>query len=105
MRGKSGYRSIKSAAEELGVSQVTIRRGIAAGHIPAVHVHGNWRIPGSYFDALEQEAYAKVMLPAPGGLPMIKRENPRGGTSPRAPIGWKSAQTETTVRIVRAVPS
>lgn len=105
MRGKSGYRSIKCAAEELGVSQATIRRGITAGHIPAVHVHGNWRIPGSYFDDLEQQAYAKVVIPLTGSAILSAPAEGRGRVKSRRPVSWSSVPIESSVRIVRAVPS
>ena len=54
------YRSIRSAAGELGISQLSIRRAIHKGRIPAVEVGGVWRIPSSYFDELEARAYSRV---------------------------------------------
>ncbi|MHB8618645.1 MAG: replication-relaxation family protein [Chloroflexota bacterium] len=60
MKGKSSYRSIKAAAEELRVSPAIIRRGITDRNIPAVQLHGNWRIPASFFEELEERAYRRV---------------------------------------------
>jgi len=55
------YRSIRSAAGELGISQLTVRRAIRQGRIPAVEVGGVWRIPPSYFEELESRAYSRVV--------------------------------------------
>ena len=62
------YRSIRSAAGELGISQLTVRRAIRQGRIPAVEVGGVWRIPPSYFEELEARAYSRV-VPAGGIVP------------------------------------
>ena len=55
------YRSIRSAAGELGLSQLSVRRAIRQGRIPAVEVGGVWRIPASYFEELEARAYSRVV--------------------------------------------
>ena len=54
------YRSIRSAAGELGISQLSVRRAIHQGRIPAVEVGGVWRIPSSYFEELEARAYSRL---------------------------------------------
>ena len=53
-----GYRTVEAASVELRLAEITIYRAIAAGHIPAVKINRNWRIPASYFDDLEREAYS-----------------------------------------------
>jgi len=55
----SHYRSIRAAARELGVAEITVRRAVLAGRMPAVQVCGRWRIPGSYFTELERAAYGR----------------------------------------------
>src|SRR5712692_2829413 len=65
----SGYRSVRAAAHELGLAELTVRRAIGAGRIPAVQINGNWRIPGSYFDELERVAYSRFNETAPAPLP------------------------------------
>lgn len=54
------FRSIRSVAGELGISQRLVRRAIRRGSIPAVEIAGSWRIPGSYFEELEARAYARA---------------------------------------------
>src|SRR6185437_9888770 len=56
---REGYRSVRAAARELGLSEPTVRRFIREGAMPAVEIGGSWRIPSSYFEALEEQAYSR----------------------------------------------
>ena len=60
-----GYRTVEAASAELGLAEITIYRAIAAGRIPAVKINRNWRIPGSYFDDLERQAYSHFEQQSP----------------------------------------
>lgn len=77
----NSYLSIKAAANELAVSELTVRRGIKEGRIPAVEVGGVWRIPPSYFEQLEFSAYRRISatsiaaaaaVPRPPGRPRVR---------------------------------
>src|SRR5579885_868442 len=55
------YRSLRSAAGELRMSQPAVKRAILEGRIPAVEIRGVWRIPASYFEEREARAYSRVV--------------------------------------------
>jgi excisionase family DNA binding protein len=44
--------SISGAARQLGVTELTIRRRIRDGKLPAVQIGGSWRLRGPGFDRL-----------------------------------------------------
>jgi len=60
-----GYRSVEAASVELGLAEITIYRAITAGHIAAAKINRNWRIPATYFDDLEREAYSHLEQHSP----------------------------------------
>ena len=98
MLAKHGYRSVKAAARELGLSELTVRRAIGAGRMPAVQINGNWRIPGSYFEDLERVAYSRFNERDPAPIP--KRDGPgRPRQTPR--VQWREASQPATLRVIR----
>ena len=95
---RHGYRSVKAAARELGLSELTVRRAINAGRIPAVQINGNWRIPGSYFEDLERVAYSRFNDRDPAPIP--KRDGPgRPRQTPR--VQWREGSQPATLRVIR----
>ncbi len=90
--GPSAFRSIKAAARELCLSELTVRRAITDGSIPAVQIHGNWRIPGSYFDELEQQAYGRLILSG--------SKNPR--LPKRTALSWTDSAASASVNVLRS---
>jgi excisionase family DNA binding protein len=68
------YRSVRSAAGELGISQPAVRRAIREGRIPAVEICGTWRIPATYFEELEVLAYGRTV--ARGAQPSRGLDSP-----------------------------
>ena len=95
---KGGYRSVKATARELGLSELTVRRAISAGRIPAVQINGNWRIPASYFEDLERAAYSRFNEIALAPLP--KRDRPgRPRQTPR--VQWREVSPSPTLRVIR----
>jgi len=94
--GTAGYRSIRAASGELGLSELTIRRAITAGEIPAVQIHGQWRIPLSYFEDLERQAYSRCTpaswLSAPHPRP---RRRTKGG------VAWSESAGDSALTVLR----
>jgi len=94
--GCSGYRSVRAAAQELGLSEPTLRRFIRKGTIPAVQIQGSWRIPPSYFADLEREAYARC-----GSTYWIPSDQEPRRTQRRPAVEWSAPMSTQRVRIVR----
>lgn len=44
--------TIRDTAKRLGVTELTVRRQIKAGKLPAVQIGGSWRIPTSIHDRI-----------------------------------------------------
>jgi hypothetical protein len=96
----SNYRSIRAAARELGVAEITVRRAVLSGRIPAVQICGRWRIPGSYFTELERTAYGRSTAQS------FTRDVPgrvqKKASTGRAAVDWeKSAPPSGRLDIVR----
>jgi excisionase family DNA binding protein len=91
---REGYRSVRAAARELGLSEPTVRRFIREGAMPAVEIGGSWRIPSSYFEALEAQAYSRCSSAAP-----LERDIQRPGRMLAA--GWYEPDSGDGLRILR----
>ena len=85
-----GYRTVEAASVELGLAEITIYRAIAAGHIPAVKINRNWRIPASYFDDLERQAYSHFEQHSPA---WEDARPARGRPRTQRVVGWTDTPT------------
>lgn len=92
------YRSLARAADELGVSVQTVRRGIKNGRIPAVQVFGDWRIPGSFFEELEATAYGRSLR---SEAALIPRQRTHRSPSSRRPDWNETPDPTPEMNIIR----
>ena len=76
------YRSIRSAAGEFGISQLSVRRPIRQGRIPAVEIGGVWRIPSSYLEEFESHAHGSMIRED-----VVMRQRPRPLIGPALQFG------------------
>jgi excisionase family DNA binding protein len=59
------FYSVAEAAAILGVSEVTLYRGINAGEFPAVPIRGRYVVPAKAIDKLEADALARSSSDSP----------------------------------------